>query len=230
MSYQSTQIDPLDSPHPIPWSWVLATINASHSSSLSGTYCYRSQSLISPDREYAAYSRIQMQVESEYFRSHVTSVLFLENLRTGDLQAITPKSPLADNPFLNTGTDLAGRISIVIPVSWSESGDRLLAREFESLFGSDIASDYAVIADRQRNRVYTITPTRIRYTNAVLLGWSQLNPDKVLFRAGMMGDEHWQQWTVDMNGNTALARGDRTVLFGQAINSIWTGPQMQNQQ
>ncbi len=232
MSYHShsVQIDPLDSPHPIPWGWVLATFSASHSSNLSGAYCYRSQSLISPDREYAAYSRIQMQVEPDYFRSHVTSVLFLENLRTGDLQAITPKSPLADNPFLNTGANLAGRISIVIPVSWSESGDRLLAREFESLFGSDIASDYAVIADRSRNRVYTIAPTRIRYTNAVLLGWSQNHPEQVLFRAGMMGDEHWQQWAVDVNGHTTLARGDRSMLYGQSINSIWTGPQMQNQQ
>lgn len=229
MSSYPMQIDPLDSPHPVPWGWVLATLNANHSSNLAGTYCYRSQSLISPDREYAAYSRIQMRVELDYFRSYVTSVLFLENLRTGDLQAITPASPLADNPFLNAGLDLTGRVSIVIPVSWSESGDRLLAREFESIFGSDIASDYAVVADRQRNRVYTVAPTRVRYTNAVLLGWSQLHPDHVLFRAGMLGDEHWQQWTVDVHSKTALATGDRPIIFGQATTSVWAGPQMQNQ-
>jgi len=46
----------------------------------------------------------------------------------------------------------------------------------------------------------------------------------------MMGDEHWQQWAVDVNGHTTLARGDRSMLYGQSINSIWTGPQMQNQQ
>jgi hypothetical protein len=170
-----------------------------------------------------------MQVEPEYFRSYVTSVLFLENLRTGDLQAITPASPLADNPFLQTGVDLAGRISIVIPVSWSEKGDRLLAREFESLFGSDLASDYAVVVDRQRNRVKTLAPTKVEYTNAILLGWSQLQPEQVLFRAGCMGDEHWQQWTVDLNGQTLLAKGDRPLTYGQAIHSIWTGPQMQPQ-
>jgi hypothetical protein len=229
MSQHFIQVDPLDSPHPIPWNWVLATLSASHSSHLTGTYCYRTQSLISPNRTYAAYSRIQMQVERDYFGSHVTSVLFLENLESGDLQAITPTSPLANNPFLNTGNDLRGHISIVIPVSWSEAGDQLLAREFESILGSDIASDYGVIVDRSRSRVHTIAPTRIRYTNAVLLGWSQLYPERVLFRAGMMGDEHWQQWTVDSMGHTLLARGDRPSIFGQAMNSIWMGPQMQDQ-
>ncbi|MDX2228098.1 MAG: hypothetical protein NW220_00580 [Leptolyngbyaceae cyanobacterium bins.349] len=230
MTHHSVQVDPLDSPHPIPWNWVLATLSASHSSHLAGTYYYRTQSLISPDQVYAAYSRIQMQVSLDYFGSSVTSVLFLENLQTGDLQAITPTSPLADNPFLNTGGDLQGRISIVMPVSWSQSGDRLLAREFESILGSDIASDYAVVVDRQRNRVHTVAPTRIRYTNAVLLGWSHLHPSRVLFRAGMMGDEHWQQWSVDTAGHTTLARGDRPILFGQVVSSVWTGPQMQNQQ
>lgn len=229
MSPYPTQIDPLDSPHPVPWGWVLATLNANHSSNLAGTYCYRSQSLISPDRKYAAYSQIRMQVELEYFRSNVTSVLFLENLRTGDLQTITPAAPLADNPFLDTGADLMGRVSIVIPVSWSETSDRLLAREFESLFGSDLASDYAVIADQRCNRFYTIAPTRIRYTNAVLLGWSREYPDQALFRAGMLGDEHWQQWTVDRHGKTMLAKGDCPIIFGQATTSVWAGPQMQNQ-
>lgn len=224
----TVQIDPLDSPHPIPWGWVMANVNASSTEGYASTSYYRSQSLISPDGEYAAYSRIQMQAEPEYYRSHVTSVLFLENLRTGDLQAITPTSPLADNPFLQTGNDLTGRISMVVPVSWSEAGDRLLAREFESIFGSDIASDYAVVADRQRNRVKTFAPTKIRYTNAVLLGWSQCYPDRVLFKAGIMGDEHWPQWMVDVQGNTELARSDRPATFGQVSNSVWTGPQMQN--
>lgn len=230
MSHHPVQIDPLDSPHPIPWNWVLATLSASHSSQLAGTYCYRTQSLISPDQEYAAYSRIQLQVEPDYFGSYVTSVLFLENLLTGDLQAITPASPLANNPFLQTQDNLQGRVSIVMPISWSETGDRLLSREFESIFGSDIASDYGVIVDRRRNRVHTIAPTRIRYTNAVLLGWSQLHPERVLFRAGMMGDEHWQQWSVDATGHTTLARSDRPIFFGQIMTSVWTGPQMQNQQ
>jgi len=229
MSHPSRQIDPLDSPHPIPWGWVLATLATSNSSQRSRQYYYRSQSLLSPDQDYAAYSRIQIQAEPEYFQSCVTSVLFLENLRTGDLQAITPSAPLADNPFLNRGIELLGKISMVIPVSWSASGDRLLAREFESLFGSDLASDYAVVVDRGVNQVYTVAPTNIQYTNAVLLGWSQFYPERVLFRAGSLGEEHWPQWTVDVHGQTIHAIEDRPLIYGQVLNSVWTGPQMQRQ-
>jgi hypothetical protein len=229
MSHPSWQVDPLDSPHPVPWGWVLATMATGNPGHHSRQYFYRSQSLISPDQDYAAYSRIKIQVEPEYFQSCVTSVLFLENLRTGDLQAITPAAPLADNPFLNGGMDLLGRISMVIPVSWSAAGDRLLAREFESLFGTDLASDYAVVVDRNGNQVYTVAPTTIQYTNAVLLGWSQFYPEQVLFRAGMLGEESWPQWTVDVQGQTRRATGDRALIYGQVLNSVWTGPQMQRQ-
>ncbi len=118
---------------------------------------------------------------------------------------------------------------MVIPVAWSETGDRLLAREFESLFGSDIASDYAVLMDCSRNRVKTLSPSHIQYTNAILLGWSKRDPEQVLFRAGILGEEQWQQWTVDAAGQTTLAKGDQPLIFGQVLSSVWTGPQMQTQ-
>lgn len=234
MSQPSVQLDPLDSPHPIPWNWVLANLGLqavnqpeSHLPSAPQLHYYRSQSLLSPDGNYAAYSRIQMQVEPQFFQSRVTSILFLENLQTGDLQAITPTSPLADNPFIQAEMAMFGAISIVIPISWSEQGDRLLAREFESLFCSDIASDYAVIVDCSRAHVRTIAPTRVQYTNAVLLGWSQSHPDQALFRIGQLGDEAWQLWTVDVSGQTAQAGDDRPLTFGQSVSSVWTGPQAQ---
>ncbi len=185
---------------------------------------YRSQSLLSSDRRFASYSRIQMQAKAEFYGSSVSSILFLENLETGDLQAVTPTSPLADNPFLNQdGADLAGKISIVIPVSWSESGDRLLARVFESLFCSDIASDYAVVIDRTANRISTIAPTCIQYTTAILLGWSQVHPGRVLFRVGNLGEENWRLFAVDPNGQAFSAEGDKPVTFGQVVSSIWMG-------
>lgn len=116
---------------------------------------------------------------------------------------------------------------MVIPVSWSAAGDRLLAREFESLFGSDLASDYAVVVDRNLNQVYTVAPTTIQYTNAVLLGWSQFYPERVLFRAGMLGEDYWPEWTVSVHGQTTQAMDDRPLIYGQVLNSVWTGPQMQ---
>lgn len=217
------QIDPLDSPHPIPWSWVLATQSSNSAPRLR---YYRTQALISPDGIYAAYSRIQMRVEREFTQSQVSSVLFIENLQTGDLQTIQGDSPLAENPFGNFTEECPmGAIAIAIPVAWSAGSDRLLAREFESLFGSGMGSDYAVIWDRTSGQVSTVAPTGISYTNAVLLGWSQTHPGSVLFRAGEMGDPEWRVWAVETSGSTYPASEDQPVGFGQTMTHVWAGPQ-----
>ncbi|WP_370584664.1 hypothetical protein [Oculatella sp. LEGE 06141] len=220
------QLDPLNSPYPVPWTWVLAALTEAQPKDSPKIRYYRSQSLLSPDERYAAYSRIQIQIAPDNFASRVSSVLFLENLKTGDLQTITASSPFADNPFMPTSDARpAGSIAILIPVAWSEQGDRVLAREFESLFGTDIASDFAVVWDRQQNRTYTIAPTRVQYSNAILLGWSQNEPDKVLFRAGNLGDENWPICSVDVSGQTAIAHQDQPITFGHIANNIWAGPQ-----
>lgn len=233
MNYQSVQLDPLNSPHPIPWNWVMATLDTlplegaprREPSSAPKTHYFRTHSLLSPNGRYAAYSRIQMVADPQIFQSKVSSILFIEDLQTGNLQAITPTSPLANNPFVATEAGDLGSISIVIPVSWSASGDRLLAREFESLFCSDIASDYAVIVDCQNSRASTICPTRTHYTTAILLGWSQTHPDRALFRAGSMGENNWHLWSVAADGLTTQADEDEPLMFGQSVNSVWTGPQ-----
>lgn len=224
MNRQSVQLDPLDSPHPIPWSWVLA--NQAEEGKEPRICYYRSQSLLSPNGRYAAYSRIQMHVSSDWLHSTVSSVLFIENLETGDLQTITPESPFADNPFLTTlGDQGPGRVAMLIPVSWSAQGDRLLAREFESQFGTDLASDFAVVWDQATNQAFTTAPSGMTYTNAILLGWSQQHPGCALFRVGMMGDENWPTWAVDVTGGSRLALEDAPLSFGEVMNNVWAGPQ-----
>ena len=226
MTELGVQIDPLDSPHPVPWNWVLATHAELTASESVGVRYYRSPSLVSPDGQYAAYSRIQMHGQPELHHSRVTSVMFLENLQTGDLRTITASSPLADNPLVsNEEADMAGTIAILMPISWSKSSDRLLARQFEGMFSTSDASDYAVVWDRQQNHISTVAPGRIQYTNAVLLGWSQTNPNQVLFRAGELGDEQWPVWAVDLEGQTALAHEDEPIVYGEVVNQIWAGPQ-----
>lgn len=220
------QIDPLDSPHPVPWNWVLTTQAELAASDTFGLRYYRSQSLISPDGQYAAYSRISMQGQPEFYRSRVTSVMFLEDLQTGDLQTLTASSPLSDNPLVsNEDADMPGTFAILLPVSWSPSSDRLLARQFEGLFSTSFASDYAVIWDRQKNRTYTVAPEPIDYTHAVLLGWSQTHSDQVLFRVGELGEERWPVLSVDFQGETNLAFDDEPIVYGQVVNQVWTGPQ-----
>ncbi len=227
MSQPPMQVDPLNSPHPVPWNWVQATLNATDTN-LQSLHFYRSPALLSPNGQYSAYSRIQIRRHPDFFRSQVSSVLFLENLTGGDLQVIMPSSPLAENPFFNWDTEQEGRISMIIPISWSETGDRLLAREFESLFASDIASDYAVVVNSQTREVRTISPNQITYTNAVLLGWSQTYPDRVLFLAGELGDSNWQHWTVSLDGRTEVCTGDQPQVWGQTISHVWMGPQSQS--
>ncbi len=231
------QLDPLGSPHPVPWGWVTSML--SERSAAPRVRHYRSQSLLSPDGHYAAYSRIQMKLARDFTQSRISSILFLENLQTGSLQNIAASSPFADNPFAADpftayGTETAdadqpGMVAMLIPVSWSETGDRLLVREFESFLGSDIASDFGVVWEQRSNQVHTIAPTEIQYSNAVLLGWSQRHPDRLLFRASMMGDRDGSLYAVDTAGQTLLAIDDRPLTFGRRVNSVWAGPQVGRQ-
>lgn len=227
MNEPSVQLDPLNSPYPVPWNWVQAMLTESTTLGAPTLRYYRSPALVSPDGVYAAYSRIQIQIHPNFTQSRVGSVLFLENLQTGDLRTITAGSPFAENPFLaDSEPELSGTIAILVPVAWSESGDRILAREFESLFGTDLASDYAVVWDRDRNQTYTLAPSEVNYTNAVLLGWSQTNPSQVLFRAGQMGQEDWDLWAVNVDGLTIAANDeDQPLVYGQVVNNVWAGPQ-----
>ncbi len=227
MTQPSTRLDPLNSPFPVPWNWVMAMLGESSTAISPLLRYYRSPSLVSPDGQYAAYSRIQMRVQADVTQSQVASVLFLENLETGALQVITASSPFANNPFVPRPlvTPL-GTIAIIIPVAWSEQGDRILSREFESLFGTDIASDYAVVWDQRHNSVHTLAPAQVDYSNAVVLGWSKAQPSQVLFQTGHLGETERSRWTVDLDGQTiAAASDDQPVVFGTFVNNIWTGPQ-----
>jgi hypothetical protein len=222
MTRPPVQLDPLNSPHPIPWTWILTT----HAKNQIGTTYYRSASLLSPDGQYAAYSRIQMQVQPELYQCRVRSVMFVENRQTGHLQTVSAASPLTAHPFaLTEEADSPGMISILMPVSWSESGNQLLAREFEGIFCTGDASDYAVVWHRHHHTTTTLVPASIDYTHAILLGWSQQYPDSVLFKAGRMGRENWPLWAVDLQGRTFAAKSDKPLTFGQAVSHVWAGPQ-----
>jgi hypothetical protein len=223
---QTEANDPLGSPYPIPWSWIMNTYERVSSTKGSGVRHYRTPAVISPDGKYAAYSRIQMQVKPELYNSRVSSVTFVENVQTRELRVITATSPLANTPKPNEAADRSGIISVMVPVSWSSTGDRLLARQFEGTLSASDASDYAVIWDRQSNRATTMAPgTNVAYSNATLLGWSRLNPNQVIFRAGELGDEKMPLWAVGLNGQTVAAVEDQPVVFGRTMRYAWAGPQ-----
>jgi len=218
--------DPLDSPYPIPWPWILETQSQAASLTEPQIRYYRSQALLSPDRKYAAYSRIQMEVVPDAIAQTVNSMLFLENLETGDLEFVTASSPYVRNPNIEASEyGQPGMIAVLLPIAWSESGDRLLVRGFDSVFGTDLASDYAIVWNRESNLMRAIAPNNLQYSNAVLLGWSQASPENILFRAGQLGDEQWPMVAVDMNSYAVASSGDQPIAYGQLSDDFWSGPQ-----
>jgi hypothetical protein len=221
--------DPLNSPYPVPWHWVMKTQNEYTQGKSSGLRYYRSPALVSPDGQYAAYSRIEMRAEPELYNSKVVSVVFLENLKTGKLQVIRAESPIATY-LENAGQDseeMAGVISILIPVSWSANGDRLLARQLEGAFSSSDVADYGVVWNRQNHQVKTLSASSSdnEDNSAILLGWDQNAPDQVLFRASNLGDETEQLVSVNLNGKVSLAKAEAAITYGQKVSRSWTGVQ-----
>lgn len=217
--------DPLNSPFPIPWRWILDTHAAVLAGDHSGNELYRSPSLYDPKHHFAAYCRVRLQLKPLLHESRVTSILFVENLRSGMLSTVTATSPLAPHPFQKDDViDAAGIIALLMPVSWSADGKKLLARQFEGFLGSGEMSDYGVVWNSQTEAGTTIAPDEtVDYTHAILLGWSERSPDQVLFQAGCMGEDNWHIWSVAGDRRTTLADDDHGVAYGKTSANIWSG-------
>jgi hypothetical protein len=231
---QAAQTDPIGSPHPIPWKWITATQEAIAAKGGSAVRYYRSVPVVSPDGKYVVYSRVKLEVKPEMHNSRVTSVLFVEDTQTKKLRVIASTSVLSD-PLLQAravseDSETNGNIGVLVPVSWSEKGDRFLARKFEGIFNTADATDHAVIWDRQRNRADTVAPANQVDEHekiAILLGWSKSQPDHVLFRTGELGEENWPLMKVANDGRTftTTADADQPITFGNKITEVWAGPQ-----
>lgn len=227
------QEDPLGSPHRIPWKWITATQETVAARGGSGTRYYRSLPVISPDGRYAVYSRVTLEVKPEMYNSKVTSTLFIEDREKKTLRVLTSTSPIRD-PLLRakiaSQPETDGTIGVLVPVSWSQKGDRFLARRFEGVFNTADATDQAVVWDRQNNNTNNLAPSQEIYEHdtAVLLGWSKTQPDHVLFRAGKLGDEDWPLVQVSSDGKTVTTTSDvdQPMTYGQKITNVWPGPQI----
>ena len=228
------QEDPIASPHPVPWKWIVSTQEAIRAQDSSGVRYYRSTAVISPDGRYAVYSRVQLRVEPEMYNTSVTSVLFIEDRQKKTLKVLKSTSEIRE-PLLQAKATPAnyvpeGTIEIFVPVSWSKNGDRFLARKFQGVMNTSDATDSAVIWDREKNTTNTIAPRQSEkehHKMAVLLGWSKVQPRQVMFRAGELGEEEWPLVTVADNGTTVAAtNADQPVVFGDHNQDIWRGSQV----
>ena len=227
--------DPIGSPHPIPWKWITATQESVSTTTGSGVRHYRSLPVISPDGRYSIYSRVSLEVKPQMHESRVSSVLFVEDRRTNQLKVVSSTSALVD-PLLEGKkmhsegkAYLPGKIGVLVPVGWSENGERFLARKFEGLFNTAHATDEALIWNRQKNQANTVVPSQKnhQYDIAILLGWSKNTPDNVVFQAGEMGQETWPTITVANDGKTvATPELDQPTNFGRKATDVWAGPQV----
>jgi hypothetical protein len=229
------QRDPIGSPHPIPWQWIMATQEGIGAQGNYGVRYYRSIPIVSPDGKYAIYSRVQMEVKPEMHNSRVKSVLFMEDRQTKKLRIMTSTDKVTD-PLLNKRANLSeeadndGKIGVLVPVSWSEKGDRFLARKFVAIFNTADATDQAVIWNRQQDNISVVNPVQSQDDHekiAILLGWSKKQPNNVLFRAGELGAENWPLVQVANDGKTVdISDGeDQPITFGERTR-IWADPQV----
>ncbi len=226
--------DPIGSPHPIPWKWITATQETVNANSGSGVRYYRSSPVISPDGRYSIYSRVKLEVKPQMHKSRVSSVLFVEDRQTNNLKVVASTSALVD-PLLKASviqgkaSQIPGKIGVLVPVGWSENGERFLARKFEGLFNTAHATDKALIWNRENDRANTVAPSQKNHQHdiAILLGWSKNTPDNVVFKAGEMGQETWPTITVANDGQTvATPEVDRATTFGRKATDVWAGPQV----
>ncbi|MBG0743908.1 hypothetical protein FLX35_02370 [Cylindrospermopsis raciborskii LB2897] len=228
-------IDPMNSPHPIPWKWIVMTQEAIGGQGRSVVRQYRSTPMVSPDGRYAVYSRVQLEVEPEMHNSQVSSLLFIEDRQTKRLNILAKTSDnvdiLSKNGKFTPDTNNQGKIAILVPVSWSEKGDQFLARKFVGTFNTADVTDNAVIWNRQQNTITTVVPPQGPGEHekiAILLGWSKKQPNYVLFRSGELGEENWPLVQVSGDGKNINMNisDDQPITFGNKGQSIWLDPEV----
>jgi len=218
------QLDPLNSPHPVPWNWILAAHNAALGANRFTPQHYRSAALRSPDGNWLAYSRIHLELYPQLHACQVSSILLVENLAKETLQSIAACSPfIQDCTSSSTNDSAAGSISILMPVSWNQAGDQLLTRQFEARFCSSFATDYGLVWNSHNGQTKTLLPPG--FEQAVLQGWSSSHPQAVLFEAGDLSQAELPRWLVTAGGSTLAAKTDQAQVFGETVANVLTGPQ-----
>jgi len=223
------EADPLDSPYPVPWSWIVRTQQDYAEQQRSGLRYYRSPALVSPSGQYAAYSRIEVRAEPNSYESKVLGVMFVENLATGKLQVVRASSPIASY-LQRVGEDspeMAGVISILLPASWSEEGEQLLARQMEGAFNSSDISDYGVVWQRGKVRTLSAMPKATMESSATLLGWHREQPDQVLFQVSHFDqdEDNNSLVSVALDGKVREATAPAVIAYGKRVSRSWSGVQ-----
>jgi hypothetical protein len=207
--------DPLNSAYPIPWAAIWENQTKATQSGKVLTLRYLSGTVTSADGQRQVHSEINLQLSPELTQSYVSSNLIITDAKGTVLQRIPSTMHLGDERVKETTAVPVGTLSILMPATWSEDGQQLLTRQFEAVLGSDVASDYALIWDKKTQMVKTVTPTPQNYDTAILLGWSPHNPDRVLFRTTILGEQQTNLVAVvTQDGTTIALEGSQPSMGG----------------
>ncbi len=213
----TTEQDPLHSPYPIPWSPIWEHQAEASSSGQPITWHYTSPPLQSPDGQLQAISKIEVYLQPDFRESHILSQVWVKDQAGQIVETVQSSMHLGESRVSETAArHLPGTVSMLVPAAWSGDSQHLLLRQFEALFGSDIASDYGVVWNRSQGSTRTFVPEPINYDSATLLGWSRNHPDQVLFSTSIMGDSREQLLAVSFRGHTVASPGDRPLIGQQS--------------
>ncbi len=210
--------DPLNSAYPVPWSMIWQNQTQATQTGKRMTLRYVSGAIASPDGQRNAHSELYLDLHPEVTQSQVASQLIITDAKGGEIQRIASSMHLGDGMVKeSSGTSTVGTLSILMPATWSKDGQQLLARQFEAVFGSDVSSDYALVWNRNTQHVKIVAPVPQDYDTAILLGWSHRNPEQVLFRTAILGEQNTALVAVNYDGTTVASEGDRVLPSGQLI-------------
>lgn len=208
--------DPLQSPFPLPWQWIEDGHAAVVKAKKSLRFTQQTPQYISPDGRYVAQATLYFTAHPEAHRQQLMSILEIRDRQSGIQQRIESLKEMPPE-FLAEVPQGQGLIAVLVPVGWSETGNRLLVRQLSGLFATDLISDGAWIWQAGVGHVATVYPTADEYDFATLLGWSTTDPQRVLFQTQTMGNPKATIWAVDTQGSTQLAQGDRPRVYGTTL-------------
>jgi hypothetical protein len=196
--------DLLNSQYAVPWQTIQQAQDTVTRTGQAQSFRYRSPVSIAPDQQTQAYSELHLTLHPKPSHSFINSQLIIETKTQTYRLPSTLHLELAAQSSTSTATP--GTFSIILPAAWSADGQSLLLRQFEGLFGSDVASDYALVWQSSQPALQSYRPTAVDYDSATLMGWSQNRPGEILFQTRLLGNPTSQLVTVSpQNSSTTLA-------------------------
>ena len=217
--------DPLHSAYPIPWDMIWQNQTQATQTGKVVSLRHVSDAIASPDGQRNAHSEISLELHPAVTQSRVVSQLIITDAKGAQIQKIASSMHLGEGMVKETSETAVGTLSILMPATWSKDGQQLLARQFEAVFGSDVSSDYALVWNRNTQQVKTVAPVPQDYDTAILLGWSDRNPDQILFRTAILGEPNTALVAVNDDGITVASEGDRILSLSQKVMTAPAAPQ-----